>query len=39
MKKLGLDESKEAIINNFREFIIKDDRKLIEAAIRVYNDL
>ena len=39
MKELGLDESKEAIINNILELIIKDDRKLIEAAIRVYKDL
>ena len=37
--KLGLDESKEALINNILELTINDDIKLIEAAIRLYNDL
>ena len=40
--KLGLDESKESlevIINNIKELTIKEDRKFIEAAIRLYNDL
>ena len=37
--KLGLDESKESLINNILELTINDERKLIEAAIRLYNDL
>ena len=37
--KLGLDESKEALINNILELTINDDIKLIEAAFRLYNDL
>ena len=32
-------ESLEVIINNIKELIIKEDRKFIEAAIRLYNDL
>ena len=44
--KLGLNESKEALIcetasliNYILELIVNDDRKLIEAAISLYNDL
>ena len=37
--KLGLDVSKESLINNILELTTNDDRKLIEAAIRLYNDL
>ena len=37
--KLGLDASKESLTNNILELTINDDRKLIEAAIRLYNDL
>ena len=37
--KFGLDEGEEALINNIRELTINDDIKLIEAAIRLYNDL
>ena len=40
--KLGLDVSKESLeslINNILELTINDDRKLIEAAIRLYNNL
>ena len=40
--KLGLDLSKESVeslINNILELTINDDRKLIRAAIRLYNDL
>ena len=37
--KIGLDESKEAFIHNILELTNRDDRKLIEAAIRLYNDL
>ena len=33
--KLGLDESKEALVNNILEITINDGRKLIEAAIRL----
>ena len=36
---LGLDASKESLIVNILELTINDDRKLIEAAIRLYNDL
>ena len=32
-------ESLEVIINNIKELTIKEDRKFIEAAIRLYNDL
>ena len=32
-------ESLEVIINNIKEFTIKEDRKFIEAAIRLYNDI
>ena len=46
LMKLGLDESKESLIcetasliNNILELTINDDRKLIEAAIRLYIDL
>ena len=40
--KLGLDVSKESLesfINNIKELTINDDRKLILAAITLYNDL
>ena len=40
--KLGLDVSKESLesfINNVKELTINDDRKLILAAITLYNDL
>ena len=37
--KLGLDECKEALISNILELTINDDRKIIEAAIKLYNDL
>ena len=40
--KLGLDASKEsleALINNIEELTIKEDRKFIETAIRLYNNL
>ena len=40
--KLGLDVSKESLesfINNIKELTINDDRKLILAAITIYNDL
>ena len=33
------NESLEVIINNIKELTIKEDRKFIEAAIRLYNDL
>ena len=39
---LGLDVSKESLellINNISELTTNDDTKLIEAAIRLYNDL
>ena len=40
--KLGLDvtkESSETLIKNILELTTNDDRKLIEVAIRFYNDL
>ena len=40
--KLGLDvgkESLESFVNNIKELTVNDDRKLVEAAIRLYNDL
>ena len=40
--KLGLDvrkESLESFINNIKELTINDERKLILAAISLYNDL
>ena len=40
--KLGLDVSKESLeslINNILELTTNDDRKLIEAATRLYNDI
>ena len=37
--KLGLEESKESPSNNIKELTIDDDRKLISAAISLYNDL
>ena len=40
--KLGLDVSKEsleALIYNIKELTIKEDRKFIETAIRLYNNL
>ena len=40
--KLGLNVSKvslEVIINNIKEVTIKQDRKLIEVTIRLYNDI
>ena len=39
LMKLGLDASKESLIDNILELTINDDRKLIEAAFRLYNDL
>ena len=37
--KLGLDASKESLIDNILELTINDDIKLIEAVIRLYIDL
>ena len=40
--KLGLDVSKESLesfVDNIKELTINDDRKLILAAITLYNDL
>ena len=40
--KLGLDVSKESLetlINIIKELTIKEDRKFIETAIRLYNNL
>ena len=40
--KLGLDVSKEsleALTNNIKELTIKEDRKFIETAIRLYNNV
>ena len=39
LMKLGLDASKESLIKNILELTIRDNRNLIEAAIRLYNDL
>ena len=36
---LELDLDKNQLVNNTLELTINDDRKLIEAAIRLYNDL
>ena len=33
------DPSLDVIINNIKDLIIKEDRKFIEAAIRLYNEL
>ena len=35
----SLNLNKEQLVNNILELTINDDRKLIEAAIRLYNDL
>ena len=37
--KKGLDDSKEALRNIILELTVNNDRKLIEAAISLYNDL
>ena len=37
--KLGLDASKDSLIDKILDLTINDDRKLIEAAIRFHNDL
>ena len=37
--KLGLGASKESLTDNILELTINDDRKLIEAATRLHNDL
>ena len=40
--KLGLDVSKEsleALINNIKELTITEDKKFIETAFRLYNNL
>ena len=34
-----LNLNKEQLVNNILELTTNDDRKLIEAAIRLYNDL
>ena len=35
----SLNLNKEQLVNNIIELTVNDDRKLIEAAIRLYNDL
>ena len=35
----SLDGDKDLLVNNILELTISDDRKLIEAAITLYNDL
>ena len=37
--RTSLDLNKGQLVNNILELTIHDDRKLIEAAIRLYNDL
>ena len=37
--QVSLNLNKEKLVNNFLELTINDDRKLIEVAIRLYNDL
>ena len=39
IKNASLDGDKDLLVNNILELTINDDRKLIEAAIRLYNDL
>ena len=39
VKLLRLDGDKDLVVNNILELTINDDRKLIEAAITLYNDL
>ena len=39
IKDVSLDGDKDLLVNNVLELTINDDRKLIEAAIRLYNDL
>ena len=39
IKKTSLDLDKDQLANNILELNINDDRKLIEAAIRLYNHL
>ena len=39
IKNASLDGDKDLLINNIKELTINDDRKLILAAITLYNDL
>ena len=39
IKNASLDADKDLLVNNILELTINDDRKFIEAAIRLYNDL
>ena len=39
IKYASLDGDKELLVNNILELTINDDRKLIDAVIRLYNDL
>ena len=39
IRRTSLDGDKDLLINNILELTINDDRKLIEAAITLYNDL
>ena len=39
IKNASLDGDKDLLVNNILELTINDDRKLIEAAITLYNDL
>ena len=39
IKNASLDGDKDLLINNINERTINDDRKLIEAAIRLYNEI
>ena len=38
-KKTSLELDKDQLANNILELTINDDRKIIEAAIRLYKDL
>ena len=39
IKNASLDGDKDLLINNIKELTINDDRKLILAAITLYNDI
>ena len=39
IKNASLDGDKDLLVNNILELTINDDRKLIEAAIRLYSEL
>ena len=39
IENASLDGDKDLLINNIKELTINDDRKLIRAAITLYNDL